>query len=154
MSNQQKWISRQARTGWVLLVVGVVLFVAGILAQRLAGDLPFNVRIISGLGILSAGIGVAHLARYAAAQRDPQAAGRLVREERDERMQMIRARAGNRAYWLSTVLGYALLMWVSFASSGSLPVLSEDALWFALVGVVVLPFIVYLASLIYDQQHS
>ena len=37
---------------------------------------------------------------------------------------MIRARAGNRAYWVSTVIVYAGLMWVSFAASGSLPALS------------------------------
>ena len=45
-------------------------------------------------------------------------------------------------------------MWVSFAGNGSLPMLSDDALWFALAAVVVIPFGVYAVSLAYDQQNS
>lgn len=154
MSNAQKWISRQRRTGRILLAAGALLFAGGLAAQFLARGLPFDARILSGVGIFLLGLGISYLVRSQSARRDPQAAGRALREERDERNQMIRARAGSRAYWTSAALGYALLMWVSFASNGSLPVLSEDALWYTLAGVVVLPFIVFLASLVYDQQHS
>ncbi len=154
MNNPQKWISRQARAGRIFLAAGALLFAGGLAAQFLAGDLPFDARILSGLGIFLLGLGISYLIRYQSARRDPQAAGRALREERDERNQMIRARAGNRAYWTSAALGYALLMWLGFASNGSLPALSEDALWYALAGVVVLPFVVFVASLVYDQQHS
>jgi hypothetical protein len=51
-------------------------------------------------------------------------------------------------------MAYAVLMWVSFTVRGSLPELSPDALWFFLAAVVVVPFGVYAASLIYDQGHS
>jgi hypothetical protein len=131
-----------------------VVAIAGILLPRLAGDLPFNERIITGLGILLSGIGIANLVRYGAVRRDPQAARRLAGEERDERTQLLRARAGNRAYWVSAPLAYALLMWVSFAESGSLPYPSPDLLWYMLAALVVVPFGVYALSLMYDQQHS
>jgi hypothetical protein len=73
-------------------------------------------------------------------------------EEHDERTVLIRARAGNRAYWVSTALVYLGLMWASFASSGSLPVLGGDALWNFLAAAVLIPFAVYVASMMVDQR--
>jgi len=154
MNNRLKWINRQWQLGWALLAVGLVFAVVGLILPLLAGSLPFNHRIITGLGILLLGIGVSILVRYGAARRDPQAALRLVSEQRDERMQLLRARAGNRAYWVSAVMAYAVLMWVSFASNGSLPELSTDTLWFFLAAVVVVPGVVYAASLAIDQGRS
>jgi ABC-type uncharacterized transport system permease subunit len=154
MDKHIEWINRQLWLGRILLIIGLIVGVTGILLPRLVSGLPFNPRIITGLGILLLGIGVAYLVRYAAAGRDVQTARRLVSEERDERMQIIRARAGNRAYWVSAVMIYSGLMWVSFAESGSLPPLSTDALWYFLVAAVVLPFVIYTASLMYDQKHS
>jgi hypothetical protein len=101
--------------------------------------LPFDSRIISGLGILLLGVALSSFLRYDWARRNPQAAARLVSEERDERTQLMRGRAGSRAYWLSAGLAYAGLMWLSFASNGSLPAPSADALWYFLAGLVVNP---------------
>jgi hypothetical protein len=154
MNNNLNWLNRQVRLGWIFLAVGLVLALAGIVLQRSVDNLPFNARIITGLGILLLGIAVSFLVRYGAVRRDPKAAARLVSEERDERMQIIRARAGNRAYWLSALLTYALLMWVSFSQNGSLPALSADALWYILAGLVIVPFGVYAASMAYDQHNS
>jgi hypothetical protein len=154
MNNNVKWIHRQVRLGWIFLAAGIILAVVGIVLQRLVANLPFNARIITGLGILLLGVAISYLVRYGAARRSPQAAVRLASEERDERMRIIRARAGNRAYWFSAVLAYAGLMWVSFAQSGSLPMLSVDALWYFLVGLVILPFGVYAASMMHDQQNG
>jgi hypothetical protein len=154
MNNNMKWIQRQVRLGWIFFAAGAVLAVTGIVLQRGVVNLPFNARIITGLGLLLLGVAVSYLVRYGSAQRSPQTAARLASEEHDERNQLIRARAGSRAYWCSAILTYALLMWVSFASNGSLPMLSADTLWYALSGLVILPFIVYAASLAYDQQNS
>ncbi len=154
MNNNVKWIARQVRLGWMFLTAGFVLAVVGIVLQRWGGNLPFNVRIITGLGILLLGVAFSYLVRYRAARSSPQAAARLASEERDERMQIIRARAGSRAYWFSAVLTYAGLMWVSFAQNGSLPMLTADGLWYFLAGLVILPFAVYASSMVYDQQHG
>lgn len=151
-TRSRQWIEQKKRAGWILLALGGVVLLAGIALQLLAKGLPFDARIVTGVGILLLGLGVANLVRYRAVRNDPQAASRLVNEERDERMRMIRAEAGSRAYWVSAVLVYAGLMWVSFASNGSLPALSEDALWFFLAGAVVLPFLVYLAGVVRGSQ--
>jgi ABC-type uncharacterized transport system permease subunit len=148
------WINRRLRLGWMLLVAGLIVAVIGILLPVLAGDLPFNARIITGLGIVLLGIGVARLVHYGAVRRDARAARRLIAEERDERTQILNARAGNRAYWISAALAYGGLMWVSLSDNGSLPPLSADALWYFLAALVVVPFIVYIASLLYDQQRG
>ncbi len=154
MSDAGKWVNRRWRVGWILLALGLIVAVIGALLPSLVGDLLFNARIITGLGILLLGLGVARLLHYGAARRDARAARRLTAEERDERTQILRARAGNRAYRISTALAYGGLMWVSFAASGSLPPLSADALWYFLAALVVLPFVVYIVSLVYDEQHG
>lgn len=154
MNKQVNWVKQQLLLGRVALAAGIVLSIAGLLLPRLAGSLPFNARIITGLGILLLGVGTAYLVRYSTARHDPQAAGRLASEARDERMQGIRARAGNRAYWVSAAIIYAGLMWVSFSANGSLPALSADGLWYFLAAAVVIPFGVYAASLAYDQNHG
>ena len=68
-------------------------------------------------------------------------------------MVTIRTRAGNRAFWVSIAMTYAILMWESMASNVSLPKLSSDGLWFFLAAAVVVPFAVYIASIVYDQKN-
>ena len=154
MNKHLEWINRQLWLGRILLIAGVIAGIAGILLSSLISGLQFNPKIITGLGILLVGMGIAYLVRYGAARRDIQTAKRLVSEERDERMLLHRARAGNRAYWASAALAYTGLMWVSFTENGSLPPLSIDALWYFLAAVVVLPFFIYAGSLMYDEKHG
>ncbi|RPI80663.1 MAG: hypothetical protein EHM41_22275 [Chloroflexi bacterium] len=153
MSNRMKWINRQVRLGWLFLASGLIVGVAGILLPWLVGDLPFNQRIITAVGILLCGCGVGYLMRYGAVRKDDQAARRSISEERGGRTQIIRARAGNRAYWVSAGLAYTGLMWLSFGQSGSLPLPTTDILWYFMAAVVILPFGVYAASLAYDLKY-
>ncbi len=154
MNDRLKWINRQWRLGWGLLIAGLILALAGIAVQRLVGSLSFNPKIITGLGILFLGIGAAFMVRYGSARRSEKAALRMVNEERDERLQSLRARAGNRAYWVSAIMAYAILMWDSMSANGSLPELMGDALWYALAALVLVPFGVYAASLAYDLKQN
>jgi len=153
MNNEARWIERKIRLGWVALTVGALLAVAGILLRWLVSDLPFNERIVTGVGILFLALGIARLAKYRAARGDREVIRRLTAEERDERTIMIRGRAGYRAYWASAALAYALLMWLSFADNGSLPQLSGNALWYAMAGVVLGPMVVYIGSITADSAH-
>jgi hypothetical protein len=139
--------------GWLFLVAGAFVALVGIFTELQYGYLPYNFRIITGLGILLAGIGVGHLVRYKAALKDEQSARRLTVEERDERTVLIRARAGNRAYWVSATLIYIGLMWASFAANGSLPALTGNTLWFFLAVGVLIPFGVYITSVLVDQRN-
>jgi hypothetical protein len=154
MNDRMKWINRRWQLGWLLLALGLVMAAIGGILPRLMPGLAFNPKLITSLGLLSLGIGISFLARYGPVRQDLRAAQRLTNEAFDERKQLIRARAGNRAYWVSAALAYALLMWQSSIGNGSLPALSADALWFALVGVVLAPFGMYAASMIYDEAHS
>jgi len=154
MDNRTSWIATRVTLGWIFLVAGVLVAFVGILSEINFSYAPFNFRLITGLGILLIGIGVGFLVRYRSALKDEQSARRLTVEERDERTVMIRDRAGNRAYIVSTSLIYTGLMWTSFASSGSLPALAGDVLWFFLAVCVVIPFGVYVGSILIDQQNS
>lgn len=154
MTNSQKWMTRQLRTGWLLLAAGLVLVVVGLLLPRLLVNPGFNTRIITGLGILLTGVGAAYLSRYGIGRRNPEMAGRMAVEARDERVRANRSRAAGRAYWVSAALTYAGLMWVSFAANGSLPELSSDNLWFFLAAAFLIPFGVYIASMVHSEQND
>lgn len=146
MTDSSKWVAAKVRLGYILLGAGIGAFAVGAALERWGGDLPFDARILSGLGIFLLGVGAARLVVYRMMRGDRQAAKRQMVEERDERSVMLRNQAGNRAFWVSLALGYVGLMWSSFASNGQLPVLEGDVLWFFLVALVVIPFVVYLAT--------
>ncbi len=152
MSNSTNWMAARVRLGWILLAAGLLTGIAGVWAETQYGGLPFNTRIITGVGILLVGLGIANLVRYRAALNDERSARRITVEERDERSLLIRHRAGYRAFWAAFALVYAGLMWVSFAANGSLPEMSTDALWFFLAGCTVLPLGVYIASMLVDER--
>lgn len=153
MTNQQQYIQNRVRAGWGLLVLGISLFTVGMALQHIF-DVPFNARIISGLGIFFGAIGLAQILRYRLVQNDRKAATQLVNAERDERSQMIRAKAGSRAFWVSIGLTYAALMWLSFAANGSLPSPTPDGLWFFLAAAVVIPFVVYVIGIMQGEKNS
>jgi len=153
MDSRTNWILSKFRLGWIFLAVGVVIALVGVLFETRFSDLAYNYRIITGLGILFIGIGIGYVVRYRSALKDEQSARRLSVEERDERTVMMRARAGNRAYWVSAALIYIGLMWASFAANGDLPDLAGNTLWFFLAGCVLIPFGVYVASLLVDERN-
>lgn len=152
MDKRKKWIATKITTGRLFLAAGVLVIGIGTLIERQYSYLPYNFRVITGLGILLTGIGVGYLVKYRAALKDEEAARRFMVDERDERTRAIRARAGNRAYWVATALVYAGLMWVSLAANGSLPALSADALWYFLAVAAVIPFGVYIAGIVMEQR--
>lgn len=153
MDNRTKWVKTRFHLGWILLVAGVLIGIVGIIVELQNTHQPYNYRIITGLGILLAGYGIGKLVLYGVALKDDQTARRLAVEDRDERTQLIRARAGNRAYWVSGGLIYTGLMWASFAANGSLPDLSGDTLWFFLVACTLVPLGIYIISILIDERN-
>lgn len=153
MDNRKQWIATRMRIGGLLLAAGLLVALAGIVAEILFEFPSDNYRIITGLGILMIGIGVGYLVRYGAALKNEESARQLSAEERDERTVLIRARAGNRAYWVSAAVIYGGLMWTSFAINGALPALSGDVLWTFLATAVLVPFGVYSLSILIDQKN-
>jgi hypothetical protein len=136
-----------------MLAAGAIMAILGRFVEQQYAYLPYNLRIIAGLGILIASIGVGYLIRYGPALKDEKSARQLSAQERDERTVLIRARAGNRAYWVSATLIYAGLMWASYAANGGLPDLNGDVLWYFLAACVIIPLGVYVASSLVDERY-
>lgn len=154
MKNENKWMKNQYRAGMGFLIAGIFTAAAGALLRMWISTDVFNLRIITGVGILLLGIGFSFLFRYWSARREPAMGMRMANEAADERNRLLRARAGNRAYWVSTAMAYGGLMWSSFAASGSLPPMTDDAVWFLLAAVVMVPFGVYAAGLAWEQNRE
>lgn len=152
MSSNKAWADRQRRIGWTLAATAVVVGATGLTLQAVATGLPFDPRLVTGLGILLLGLAIAALMRGGVATRVSDTTKRIGVEERDERNVAIRRFAGNRAFVVSVALTYTLLMWVSFAANGQLPAISPDGLWYALAAAVVLPMVVYVGSIIAAQR--
>lgn len=142
--------------GLVLVAAGLILVVAGLLLPLLVpiDTLSFNPRLIPAAGVVLLGVGIANLVQYASIRLDPQAARQMLIDTRDERSRQIRARAGNRAFWVCVPMTYIVLLWVSLSTSGNIPALSDDALTFLLVANVIAPMIVYAVGLLYEQFHN
>lgn len=151
MNKQTNWINSKNRTGRILVILGVLFTIAGIIAERTTVEPSFNLKIITGIGILLIGMGVANLVTYRIGS-NPIQVKRLAAEMQDERTVEIKARAGNRAFWISMLLIYGVLMWSSFSANGSLPRLSDDVMWFVLAGCVLVPFIVYISRIVVEQN--
>jgi hypothetical protein len=154
MTDRTTWLRIRVRAGWLLLATGIVVFAASLVLARANPDFPWNLRILGGVGIVFGGVGAAMIARYRPAISNGEVARRLIVEERDERDVLIRRRAGQRAYWTSALLVYVGLMWASFASNGDLPALEGDVLWNFLVIAFVVPFAVYIGSVIVDERRT
>lgn len=154
MDNRKKWIVNKINLGWISLAAGIVFGAAGVILGRVYADLPYNFGILTGLGIFLAAIGMNAVITYRSALKNEQVAASLAVAERDERTVFIRSRAGNRAYWVSTALIYAGLMWESFAANGDLPALLGNVLWYFLAAAVLIPFGVYVGSILLDERSS
>ncbi len=154
MNEQTGWLRLRARLGWLLLAGGLVLLGGSLVAGRANPNATFDFRIVGGLGIFVAGLGLAFAVRYGVALRDEASARRVMVEERDERSVLIRQRAGSRAYWASAVLVFCGLMWSSFAANGQLPQLEGDGLWNYLAVATIVPLAVYLGSVVLDERTS
>jgi hypothetical protein len=152
MNNSQKINREKQLWAWGWLILGVILIVAGLALQFLM-QVSFNPRIVSGLGIFLAGTGGAELIYFYTLKKEPKTRQRLYNEEKDERSRMIRDRAGSRGFYGAMGMVFIGLMWVSFAGNGSLPTPSMDVLWFYLAATFCIPGLIYLGSIIYDQNN-
>jgi len=153
MHNQAGWLKRIWRSGVVITALGLVMLAAGLITGWMANFNPFA-KLFAATGLVSIVFGLVSLLQYTYARRDPKVRKQMMVNDQDERIQLIRARAGQRAYWISSSLAFFVLIWSSFAGDVGLPVLSADALWFSLAAVVVVPFIVYLGWIVYEQSHN
>ena len=154
MTDRTTWLRTRVRAGWLLVACGILTFAVSLVLERANPDFPWNLRILGGIGIAVGATGAGTLLRYRPAISNDELARRLVVAELDERGVLIRRRAGERAYWASAILVFVGLMWASFASKGDLPALEGDLLWNCLVIALVIPFFVYIGSVIVYERRT
>ena len=94
MSDQKKWLNNRIRIGWLFVGLGILFILVGVYFEINYSYIPYNVSIITGLGILWAGIGIGLIVKYMAVVKGDQSAKRMMVEEQDERNLFIRYRAG------------------------------------------------------------
>jgi len=63
MNNRTRWLLTKLRLGWAFLAAGLTVSLAGIFIGLEYDYLPYNFRVITGLGILLLGIGISYLVR-------------------------------------------------------------------------------------------
>ncbi len=153
MHNQTNWTKGILTWGLVLAGLGIVVAVVGFILPGLVSGLVLPAGLIPGISVILLVVGIASLAQYAHIRSNPKAGQQMMIRERDERLHLIRAQAGQRAYWISSSLAFFVLIWTAFAGDVGLPTLTGDALWFSLLLVVVLPFFVYIGSIAYEQNN-
>lgn len=154
MNKHEIWIMKKLNTARLFLIAGLLVILGGFALEVSKRVLGFDPRLATGMGILLLGVGVSNWLRYFSSKKDPQSAKRAFSAESDERMTAIKAQAGNRGFWTSIALAYALLMWESISSNGSLPALSEDARWYWLAAAVVLPMGIYIANIMISDTRN
>lgn len=147
MRDRDVWTRNIFVWGIACAACGLVLTLLGLILPNILG------RFSLATGLVLLGLGIVSLLQFLYLRRNPKAGGQMMIQERDERMQMIRARAGNRAYGISSALAFFALIWVAFAGDVGLPVFSSKAAWFSLVAVVVIPYMVYAGSIVYEQSN-
>ncbi len=154
MTDKIAWIKKNVSLGWALVGVGLLIMVVGIVLNISLRDWPFNIRIVTGAGILLFGVGAGMVVKYKAMLKNDPKAQRLVAEELDERSRAIRMQAGFWAYGVSTALVFIGLMWAGWAANGMLPPLQDDTLWYALVVALVVPFLVYIGGILLGERQN
>ncbi|HVN55871.1 MAG TPA: hypothetical protein VMT46_16175 [Anaerolineaceae bacterium] len=152
MRNQSSWRKNILTWGLVFVGLGVGVALLGLVLPRLGISLPEG--LILGASVMLLILGFVSLLQYAYVRANPRAGQQMQIKENDERLQWIRARAGQRAYGLSGSLAFAVLIYTTFAGDVGLPALSGNALFFSLLAVVVIPFLAYIGALVYEQNHS
>lgn len=154
MNSKDALIKNRLMWSKIGLAVGVLIIVAGLIAQLTQPASPYNLRLITGLGIVITGLSLGNWVLYRAANRKDQGALRTLRDEQDERIMQIKGQAGLRAYLVSAAMVFIGTIWSAFADQGSLPELAGNTLWYFLVAALVIPLLVYLLSMVLGERNN
>lgn len=127
--------------GWILLITGVILFFTGLLLRSFAPGTIADSRLLEGLGILFASLGVIPTVQDLIARKNPSAARRSRLAESDERAITIRNQAAYPAFIVSILLTSLVLIVYSAMTRGQS---GFDILWFVLAGLVIIPIAVFI----------
>lgn len=136
--------------GLIGLSAGILVLVGGFILRNMATSLAPFLKLIEGIGFFIVLVSIMALIKVRVQNRDPQVARQARIESQDERLQLIRSRSGNNAFFVSQVLIYlALLISGQFVTP-----ISQDLVWFTLAAIVIVSWAVYVGSLVvYEKRY-
>jgi len=153
MNKKHNWQQKKKRFAISFGLIGLIITSTGIILEMMKIYTGFENRLITSVGLLFIGEGFANWMQCLAAKKDESSVKRDIIESTDERLIIIRFRAGNRGFRISIAITYALLMWESLSFSDLVPILSEELRWYWLALAVIVPFAVYVISYLYDEAN-
>lgn len=143
-NNSNKVFQKEMGKGWVLFVLGTILLLAGTIPPIMKLTVFYPPHLAGGFGILIIGWGVAILVRFGLARKNAGSAKRAMIEENDERLVLIRARAGNDAFLLSIpATSIGLLLYSAITRGNPEP----DYFWYYMVFMTLVPIVVYIVRM-------
>ena len=152
MNKQASWNKNSLIWGIVMVALAVTVAAGGFTLPMLVTGIVFPEGFVVGVSAALAVMGMASLAQYVYVRAHPKAGQHMLNNEQDERTRQIQARAGQRAYWLSSGLAFAVLIYFEFAETVGLSPLSGNAMLFSLLVVVVLPYLAYMSGIAIEQN--
>lgn len=132
---------RRQTYGWLLIIFGIGLFVAGILMRAYSPSIATYSHLLEGLGILVFGWGIVPAIRDLSSRLNPSAARRDHLVEGDERGIAIRNQAAFSAFiFANATTGLTLIVYSALTRGQP----GFDPLWYALAFLVIAPIVVYI----------
>jgi uncharacterized membrane protein len=144
MKNNKITTTGRRAYGWLLIAIGIALFVTGLLVRNFVPETPVDSHLLEGLGILIFAWGVIPVSRQLSARRDPLAARRSQLAEEDERALSIRNQAAYIAFLFANVTTAITLIVYSAYTRGQT---GFDPLWYAMAFLVIAPMLVFVGVL-------
>jgi hypothetical protein len=132
--------------GWIVVGVGILLFITGIALRTFQPGTIADTRLLEGFGLLLAGWGIIPVVRSLSARRNPTAARRTELAEKDERAAAIRNQAAYAAFLFTmAVSSFVLLIYSAFTRGQT----GFDPIWFAFAMLVIAPALVYVGMMVW-----
>ncbi|MBA4375879.1 MAG: hypothetical protein C0401_06875 [Anaerolinea sp.] len=150
MNNNSKNQKQEAVTGGILLVFGILLFVAGLVLKSILPVFEPYLKLVESIGFFLVAVGIWNLVKHFNYQKNPTALRKARVENMDERKLWIRYHAGNNAFKFGITAAYLALL-VTGVTQGSI---SSDWVWWGLAFIVVGTMVVYIVSVIrYENMY-
>jgi hypothetical protein len=136
--------------GLIGLSAGLLVVIAAFILHNQNESLAPFIKLFEGIGVFIVLTSIVALVKVRMQSRNPEMARQARIETQDERLQLIRSRSGNNAFFVSQALIYLALL---FSGQFVTPI-SQDLVWYTLAVIVIVSWVVYVGSLIvYEKRY-
>lgn len=147
MNNNPQYLRKKLLKGALLLGVGVVLFAISLfLKNGLIAD--SYVKLMQGIAVFLVFGGAFILIQAYVFKKNPASGRREMVEDLDERKTWIRYRSGNSAFIFGITSTYITLLVVGRTQTS----INPDLAWWVLAGIIILTALVYIVSMVINEN--